>query len=216
MPDLDFKIEGIEVEPFAAVPTLVFAVRVINRAPATPVENVALRCQIRIDPTRRPYGEGDHARLRDLFGDKEGWGKTLHGFLWDHIDIPIPAFQDQCVVKAPLACSHDFNIAATKYFHGLTDGEIPLSFYFSGAIFYRSADGRLQIGQVSWNQEAWFRLPVATWQAMMARYHPDTTWLRIQHETFEQLDRYKQKNGFSTWEQALESLLRLETREFAS
>lgn len=213
MVDLDFKIEGVEVEPFAAVPTLSFGLLVVNQTPATPIENVDLRCQIRIDPTLRGYGGEDHERLRDLFGDKERWGKTLHSFLWDHVGISIPPFQTEAAVKLPVACSHDFNIAATKYFHGLTDGEIPLSFFFSGTIFYRGEDGRLQIGQIAWSREASLRLPVATWKAMMSRYHPDTTWLRIRHEAFERLHRYKQENGFSTWEEALESLLRQKSPE---
>lgn len=216
MPELDFKIEGVEVEPYAAVPTLLFGLRVINRTPATPIENVALRCQIRIDPARRGYGGEDHDRLRDLFGDQERWGKTLHSFLWEHVNISIPSFQNECAVKLPVSCSYDFNIAATKYFHGLTGGEIPLRFFFSGTTFYRGEDERLQIGQIAWSREASLRLPTATWRTMMSRYYPDTTWLRINHQAFEQFYRYKQQNGFSTWEQALESLLRLKSPESVS
>ena len=53
----------------------------------------------------------------------------------------------------PVPCSYDLNIAATKYFYVLEEGEVPLLFLFSGTIFYAGADGRLQVQQISWNNE---------------------------------------------------------------
>jgi hypothetical protein len=204
MVELDFRIEDVEVERFALTPTLLFGLRILARAP---IRNIALRCQIRIEPTRRGYEAEDQERLSELFGEKQRWGQTLRSFLWDHVDVPVPAFEGECRLKMPVACSHDFNIAATKYFYGLGDGDVPLSFLLSGAVFYDDADGRLQIGQIAWSSEANFALPVATWQALMAQYYPETTWLRIRHDLFDRLYRYKREKGFTDWEQTLDSLI---------
>ncbi len=51
MPDLDFEIVDAEVPPYAAVPTLIFKMRIVNREDPSAVEkqrihSVALRCQI--------------------------------------------------------------------------------------------------------------------------------------------------------------------------
>jgi hypothetical protein len=156
---------------------------------------------------RRVYGPDDHERLGELFGEPSRWGQTLRSFLWDHVDLPVPAFEAECVVKLPVTCSHDFDIAATKYFHGVVDGDIPLSFLFSGAVFYDDRDGRLQIGQIAWSKDAAFALPSATWRALMVRYYPDTTWLRVPHDLFDRLSRYKRRHGFTDWGKALDSLI---------
>lgn len=204
MAELDFKIEDVEVELFAAVPTLLFGLRIIARMP---IRNIALRCQIRIEPTRRGYEAEDQERLRELFGEKQRWGQTLRSFLWEHVDVPVPAFEGECSLKMPVLCSHDFNIAATKYFYGLGDGDAPLSFLFSGTIFYDDAEGRLQIGPIDWSRQANFALPVASWRALMAQYYPETTWLRIRNDLFDRLYRYKRENGFIDLDLALDSLI---------
>jgi hypothetical protein len=206
MPELDFEIEAVEVERFAVTPTLLFGLHITARD-ATPIQNIALRCQFRIEPGRRGYDADDEARLFELFGEKRRWGQTLRSFLWDHVNFSVPAFTGECRVKLPIACGHDFNVAATKYFHGLDDGVAPLSCHFSGAIFYDDSDHRLQIGQIAWNREARFDLPVAAWRSLMAEYYPDTTWLRVRNDLFERLYCYKRDNGFVDWEGALDSLL---------
>lgn len=213
MPDLAFTVEAVEAERFAVTPTLLFTLRITA---SQPVRNVALRTQIRIEPTRRGYAAGDHERLSELFGEPVRWGQTLRSFLWAHVDLPVPAFEDACVVRLPVACSHDFDIAATKYFHGVGEGDIPLSFLFSGAVFYDDEDGRLQIGQIPWSKEARFALPSASWRALMARYYPDTTWLRVRHDLFERLGRYKRRHGFADWGQALDSLIPADVPDDAS
>jgi len=166
-----------------------------------------LRCQIRIEPARRQYGSADQERLVELFGVPQRWGETLRGFLWTHTSALVPAFEADCRVDLPVPCSYDFNIAATKYFHGLDGGEAPLSLLFSGSLFYQDTDGSLQIEQISWSKEASYRLPVAVWQAMMRHYYPNGMWLCLDSEAFEKLYRFKRQQGCATWEQALDRLL---------
>ena len=53
-----------------------------------------------------------------------------------------------------------------------TDGDVPLTFHFSGNVLYRGEGGRLQIVQVPWESSAAFALPVTTWRGMIESLLP--------------------------------------------
>jgi hypothetical protein len=210
MPDLSFQIEQAEVTSFAAAPQLTFKLRVTNAVAGETIHTVALRCQIQIEATRRRYSAQDQQSLLDLFGEPDRWGQTLRSLLWTHASVVVPTFQGSSVADVPVPCTFDFNVAATKYFHGLADGEIPLCFLFSGTVFYAQADGMLQVSPVSWEKEARFKLPVTVWRDMMDSYYPNSVWLCLRRDVFERLYQYKVRRGIPTWEQALESALPVE------
>jgi Family of unknown function (DUF6084) len=207
MPDLNFQIEGVETQQFAAAPTLIFKLRVNNATPHEAIHTIALRCQIQLEVSRRKYNPEDQNRLRDLFGQPERWGETLRNMLWTHASVVAPAFENDTLVDLPVPCTFDFNLAATKYFHGVTDGEIPLNFLFSGTIFYAGQEGGLQVAPIPWSKEARYRLQVKTWQEMMEIYYPNSAWLCLRKDIFERLYAFKVDNAIPTWEQALERLL---------
>jgi hypothetical protein len=207
MVDVDFTVMGVEVEQHAIAPLLQFSLRTINKSPDLEILNILLNCQIRIEPARRGYAPPQHDLLSDLFGAPERWGQTLQSFLWTHVNILIPAFGGECAVKLPVPCSFDFNIAATKYFHGVQDGEVPLRFLFSGSVFYRDTAGVLQIGQIAWTKESAFRLPVQVWHSMMDHYYPQTAWLCLRRDAFDELYRYKRARSLPSFEHALDALL---------
>ncbi len=210
MPDLSFKIEQAAVTPFAIAPTLSFALRIDNAVPAQTIHTIALRCQIQIEVTRRRYTPEEQASMRDLFGEPERWSQTLRTLLWTHTSVVVPSFQDTTVTDLHVPCTFDFNVAATKYFGGLTAGEIPLYFLFSGTVFYADAEGILQVAPISWEQEARYKLPVNVWREMMEAYYPNTVWLGLRRDTFDRLYQYKVQRGLLSWEQALESMLAAE------
>jgi hypothetical protein len=207
MPDLSFQIEKAEAQRFTVAPTLLFKLRMTNAVPGEVVHSVALRCQIQLEVTRRQYSPEDQNKLRDLFGESERWGQTLKTMLWTHASVVAPAFQDSAVVDVPVPCTFDFNVAATKYFHGLSDGDVPLSFLFSGTVFYADTTGALQVAPIPWDKEARFRLPIKSWQEMMDIYYPNSAWLCLRRDVFERLYQHKVAHGIPTWEQALESIL---------
>lgn len=207
MPDLSFQIEGVKAPAFAAAPLLAFKLRIANAIADEPVHSVMLRCQIQIAATRRRYSPRDQERLIDLFGEPERWSQTLRSLLWTHASVVVPAFTGGAEVDLPVPCTYDFNVAATKYFYALEEGEIPLLFLFSGTVFYAGAHGGLQVAQISWDKEAPFRLPVQAWKDMMDLYYPNSAWLSVRKDLVERLYLYKVRHGLLTWEQALESLL---------
>src|SRR5262245_16830055 len=126
MPDLSFNVEKAEVVPFAAAPLLAFKLRVSQAAGAMPIQAIALRCQVRIEPAKRRYEAREHEGLLDLFDTPDRWGQTLRTMLWTHTSALVGPFEDSVLVDLPVPCSFDFNVAATKYFHALEGGEVPL------------------------------------------------------------------------------------------
>ncbi|HTW58754.1 MAG TPA: DUF6084 family protein [Terriglobales bacterium] len=222
MPDLSFKIEGAEVQKFAASPEIVLKLRVTNANlnHAETIHSVALRCQIQMEVTRRRYTPQEQEKLRDLFGEPERWSKTLRNLLWTHVNINVPPFQKSTVVDMAVPCTFDFNVAATKYFYGLSDGDVPLCLMFSGTVFYARKQEReqenendgehLQVEPISWDKETRFALPIKIWREMMDTYYPNSAWLCLRRDVFERLYDYKVRHGIPTWEQALETILRAE------
>ena len=212
MPDLKFKVVSAEPERFAVGPLLRFKLHVNQTAAAgaeiVPIHSVAAPVP---DPhragPRRGYASPEQAKLLDLFDTPSRWGQTLRPMLWTHSSVGIGPFTDSIVVDLPVPCTYDFNVAVTKYFYALDDGEIPVNLLFSGTIFHEAEDGALQVAQIPWDREATFRVPVSVWKEMMEHYYPNSAWLCLRKDVFDRLCEFKSRHGVPTWEQALERLL---------
>lgn len=207
MTDLTVEVAGAEPDRFAAAPTLNLRLRISDSSGAA-VHALALKCQIRIEPQRRRYDAAEEERLLALFGETPRWGDTLRPFLWLHASAMVASFEGVTEVDLPVPCTYDFEVAGAKYLHALSEGEIPLVLLFSGTVFARSASGSLRVDPVPWHVEASYRLPVATWRAMMDLYFPNQGWLRLPRHTLDGLERYKTLEGLATMEQAVEALLK--------
>lgn len=207
MPDLNFEVEGAEVLEYAAVPSLLFKLRIENLE-EEPIRSVSLNTQVRIAATQRHYDTAEQQRLLEVFGEPHRWGQTLRSLLWAHTTLQVPRFSGSTVVDMPIPCTYDMEVVGSKYFHALEDGEVPLEFLFSGTVFYAAEGGRLQIARISWEKEAEFRLPVRLWKKTMERYFPNSAWIRLHKDAFDQLYDYKVRMGLPTWEAAVEALLR--------
>jgi hypothetical protein len=207
MSDLQFTVEGAETVPYAAAPLLAFKVRIVNNSNDEIIHTVALRAQIQIEASRRRYDPTEQSRLSDLFGEPDRWSQTVRSMLWTHVSVVVPSFAGSVIADMPVPCSFDFNIAATKYFHGLTRGDLPLCFQFSGTVFYMGKDETLQVAPISWDKESKYRLPIKTWKDLMEAYYPNSAWLSLRRDTFERLQQYKMREGIPTWDEALERAL---------
>jgi hypothetical protein len=212
MPDLSIEITSAKAVPFAAIPTLAFQAQIRNATPGERIHTIGLWCQVQIEVTRRSYAPQEQKRLRDLFGHPDRWGQTLRKLLWTNVSFIVPGFEgDSTVVDMHVPCTFDFNVAATKYFEGLTEGEIPLLMLFSGTVFYETQESALQVAPISWELEAACTLPVQLWRDMMSIYYPNTVWINLHRDVFERLYQYKIEHGIPTWEKALEQALSTET-----
>jgi len=205
MSQLTFEIVGARAEPYAVVPTLSFALRV-GEASGQPIHSIALRCQIQIEPRRRPYSAAEEMRLLELFGEPKRWGDTQKTLLWTQAPLMVPGFAASTEITLPVTCTYDFEVTAAKYFQALDEGEIPLLFLFSGTVFAKNGSG-ISVEPVPWEKEAAFRLPVRTWREVMDLYFPGSAWIRLRRESFDALHRFKGRRALPTWDDAVEALL---------
>ncbi|MGA3185625.1 MAG: DUF6084 family protein [Bryobacteraceae bacterium] len=207
MPDLTITVANAEAVRFAAIPSIAFELSIKNADISETIHTVVLRCQIQIEVARRKYSPHDQEKLRDLFGEPERWGQTLRPLLWTHASLVAPQFTGSTKASLQVPCTFDFNVASTKYFNGLADGDIPLCLMFSGTVFYADTEGSLRVAPISWDKETRFRLPVKVWQDMMDLYYPNTAWLNLRRDIFERLHDYKVQNGIPSWEEMFERIL---------
>ncbi len=146
------------------------------------------------------------AGLLDLFGPRERWADTQRTFLWQHTAAMVQGFTGTAEVALPLACTYDFEVAASKYLHALADGAVRLQFLFSGTIFTPGASG-FSVQQVPWDCEDDYDMPVAVWRDLMAAHYPDSGFVRLRHDTVAALAAYKSARGLLDLDAAVESLL---------
>jgi hypothetical protein len=205
-PLLDFTIDEVTPMPYAAVPTLRFVLRT-SAAQRAWVRGINLSVQVRVDAARRRYDANAQRRLALLFGPAEQWGKSVRSFFWTQAVVAVPPFNGSTQIDLAMPCTYDFDLAITQYAHGLVDGEIPLVFLFSGSVFYDDHEGQLRVGRVPLDREATFALPVRIWRQTMDLYFPNTAWLRVSRDTFDRLTEVRIRQGKTSWDAVLETLL---------
>jgi hypothetical protein len=209
IPALSFAVGPAATADYVAVPTLRFPLT-IEAGGGESIRSVLLDVQIQIASRRRAYASGEEDRLLELFGTRERWGTTLRTLLWTRTTVAVAPFTGSTVIDLLVPCSYDLEVTAARYFAALEDGEVPLEFLFSGALFYPTAEGALQIARIPWEHEVEHRLPVAVWRATMERHFPGAAWLRLGRDPFEALCAYKARHAFTSWDDAIGALLAAE------
>ena len=210
MPDLTFQITAVESCVHSMTPLLHFKLRVTNSLPDETIHSVLLTAQLQIQAPQRQYSSSEKEKLVELFGPPESWGQTLRNRLWTHTNATLGSFKGAADAVLPVPCTCDLNVAATKYLRALEGGEVSLLFLFNGSVFYMAADGRLQVSPISWNSECAYRMPAQVWREAMERHYPNTEWLALRRDTFEQLHAFKRREGLVTWEETFDRLLNVE------
>jgi hypothetical protein len=126
MPDLEFGTMDAEVLSYAAAPTILFKLPIHNVVEEEEIHSIMLRAQIRLEVTRRHYNHETEDRLVELLvhrnagADPAQYGLDATAF--------VPRFTGGTVAEVPIVCSYDFEVAASKYFYALEDGDVPSSF----------------------------------------------------------------------------------------
>lgn len=206
MPDLGFAVSDAAIDARALTPVLAFALDVTERS-GVHVDTVVLEVQIMVEARRRTYDDAEREALLDLFDVPQRWGTTLKTMLWTRTQATVPGFDGHASVSLPVACTYDLTVASAKYFVGLRDGDVPLTFQFAGTVFYRDGEGSLQIERVPWTAEAQYRLPVSRWRELIDAQYPDRAWLGLDRDVFEALHRYRTSGRLATWDHAVSRLL---------
>jgi Family of unknown function (DUF6084) len=203
--DLTFTISDVIAETYSVTPRLVARIGIAS-SDEVPIQAIALRCQVRIEPLRRPYSDDEAVGLADLFGPRERWVNTQRTFLWQHSTAMVQGFTGITEISLPLECTYDLEVTASKYLHALRDGAIPLLFLFSGTVFVPGERG-FSVHQVSWECEARHDMPVAVWTDLIRLHYPNAGWVRLSHDTLAALAAYKSTRGMLDFEEAVTTLL---------
>lgn len=197
-----FKIAGAGAKQHAASPTISFDVHVSS---TESVEAMVLRAEIRIEPQWREYDPEEQRLLDDIFGAPERWGTTLRALTWADVPAIVTGFNGETQTRIDVPCTYDFDVTATRFFHALSGGDVPVRMFFSGAIFYAGASG-FWCERVPWSAEAAYRMPAGVWRdAMRACYGSDAV-LRVKEETLQQLHRLRALSGALSWDALFERL----------
>ena len=205
MAELVFDWLGARAERYAAVPSLTLCLR-ISETSGQPVDAIALRCQIRIEPVRRRYSETEAERLNDLFGETHRWADTLKPLQFTTVPVMVPGFTGSTDLDVPVPFTYDLQISSTRYFASLDDGDVPLLLLFSGTVF-AVTDGRLRVEQVPWSKEISCGLPAKVWREAVDAHFPDSAWVTMSRDTLDQLMRFKTRHALPTWDATLRALL---------
>jgi hypothetical protein len=205
-PQPKFEVTAAAPLAHAAAPTLVFSCTVSDPS-GLEIHSISLSVQVMIDPARRGYDPRTRERLAELFGPPASWAPSTQGLAWGRVATVVSAFTGSGTFALELPCTYDLEVAATKYFYALSDGEVPLSFHFNGAIFYRGTDGPLQVTPIPWSATAQFRMPVAVWRATIARHYPRGGWIRLSDDTLAALNARRAARGLPSFDACVAELL---------
>jgi len=209
MTALSIDVRDVRPQEHAAAPHLLFRLR-ISETTGARIHALALRCQLRIEPHRRPYDDAEQAGLLDLFGPRDRYATTQAPFLWTHATAMVQGFTGVAEVDLPVTCTYDFDVSGSKYLQALTGGEVPLLLLFSGTVFTRGANG-FAAEQLPWSLEARCDLPVRTWRDLMDHYFPGAGWIRLDREAIAALVRFRSARGLTSWEDTVAALLPADT-----
>lgn len=207
MSALDFSVVGARAEAYAVSPTLILRLRITESSGAK-IDAIALRVQIQLEVQRRRYAVEESELLEELFGDPSRYADTLKPMLWTHAAQMVLAFEGQTEIDLPIPCSYDFEVAAHKYLASLRDGIVPINLLFSGMAFVEGANG-VTPEFVPWSCEARYALPIAVWRETVDASFPNSAWIRVNRDLFDELRRFKIATGLPTWDAALERLCEL-------
>lgn len=205
-PDPAFEVISAKAVNRAAAPTMQFRLRITDESGLS-IFTIALSSMITVEPAKRSYDDAARERLVELFGTPERWATTTTSFRWAQVDSLVPAFTGSTECDLTIACTYDHEIAAAKYFDGLSDGIAPLRVHFNGTVYYEADDGRLQMVQLPWDRSSRYGLPVEVWRETIDAHYPFRGWVPADKQTIARLERLKADRGLPTFDAALSALL---------
>jgi hypothetical protein len=184
----EFEVLDVSHVERAASPTLSFEIEA-TEATGRSIYTIALTAMVEIEPSKRRYEDSERERLVELFGEPERWASTTSALRWAQAQVLVPSFSGSTRFGLELPCTYDHEVGATRYFNGLAGGEAPLRFHFNGTIIWEGDDGRMQLTQVPWDCSARFQMPVSTWREMIEAHFPYRSWVALDRNTIERLER---------------------------
>jgi Family of unknown function (DUF6084) len=205
-PQVTFEVLGAAHEPFAAQPTLRFEMGV-SEPSGRDIYAIAVTAQINFDPARREYDAATRESLFEIFGAPERWPSTTRSFLWTHASAMVHSFSGAITFGLEVPCTGDLEVVASRYVSSLPDGEVPLSFHFTGRILYAAPNRQVQVVHIPWSTQCQYRMPVAVWKAMIKHHHGESGFTLLHNDTIQGLMDYKRARGLHSFDACVVDLL---------
>lgn len=205
-PQMTFEVLGAAHEPFAAQPTLRFEMGVSEPSDRE-IYAISLTAQINFDPARREYDAETRAALFEIFGAPERWPSTTRSFLWTHSTAMVHSFSGAITFGLEVPCTADLEVVASRYVSSLPDGDVPLTFHFTGRVLYKGVDRNVQVVHIPWDTSCQYRMPVAVWKAMIKHHHGESGFALLHNHTIQGLMDYKRARGLHSFDACVADLL---------
>ena len=205
-PQMTFEVLGAAHEPFAAQPTLRFEMGV-SEPSNREIYAISVTAQINFDPARREYDAETRAALFEIFGAPERWPSTTRSFLWTHSTAMVHSFSGAITFGLEVPCTADLEVVASRYVSALPDGEVPLTFHFTGRILYQGPNRQVQVVHIPWDTSCQYRMPVATWKTMIQHHHGESGFALLHNDTMHGLMDYKRARGLHSLDACVADLL---------
>lgn len=205
-PVVTFEVLGAAHEPFAAQPTLRFEMGV-SEPSGRDIFAISLTAQINFDPARREYDAATREALFEIFGAPERWPATTRSFLWTHATAMVHSFSGAITFGLEVPCTADLEVVASRYVSALPDGDVPLSFHFTGRILYAGPNRQVQVVHLPWSTQCQYRMPVAVWKAMIKHHHGESGFALLHNDTIQGLLDYKRARGLHSFDACVVDLL---------
>jgi hypothetical protein len=205
-PQMTFEVLGAAHEPFAAQPTLRFEMGVSEPSDRE-IYAISLTAQINFDPARREYDAQTREKLFEIFGAPERWPSTTRSFLWTHSTAMVHSFSGAITFGLEVPCTADLEVVASRYVSSLPDGEVPLTFHFTGRVLYQGPNRQVQVVHIPWDTSCQYRMPVATWKAMIRHHHGESGFALLHNDTIQGLMDYKRARGLHSFDACVADLL---------
>lgn len=204
MTGLEFTALEANAETRAASPAIRLRFRL--RAEGEPVDALALRARIQIEPALRDYAPDEIPPLEALLGEKRRGARWNAPLQWCEVSTVLGQFERELEFELVLPCTFDAQIVSSRYFAALTSGMIPVHIFFNGTIF-RGSPGGFSVEMLPWNLDCAAEIPLQTWQAAMDACFPGQAWIRIDRATFDALSRVRRDYATGGWDATFEYLL---------
>ena len=205
-PEVTFEVLGAAHEPFAAQPTLRFEMGV-SEPSNREIYAISLTAQINFDPARREYDAETREKLFEIFGAPERWPSTTRSFLWTHSTAMVHSFTDAITFGLEVPCTADLEVVASRYVSALPDGDVPLTFHFTGRILYQGPNRQVQVVHIPWDTSCQYRMPVAVWKEMIRHHHGESGFVNLHNDTLDALKKYKRLHGLHSFDGVVLDLL---------
>jgi len=205
-PEVTFEVLGAAHEPFAAQPTLRFEMGV-SEPSEREIYAISVTAQINFDPARREYDAATREALFEVFGAPERWPSTTRSFLWTHSTAMVHSFTGAITFGLEVPCTADLEVVAARYVAALPDGDVPLTFHFTGRILYAAPNRQVQVVHLPWSTQCQYRMPVAVWKAMIKHHHGESGFTILHNDTLQGLLDYKRARGLHSIDACVVDLL---------